>query len=234
MSSCLFRWLPHSFYHYFIGSNSPIIPTVAPFVKNPALDRKLRLLGIHTVEDLLYYFPYRYDDFSRVVPIRDLRFGDTVAVEGHVKDVKIVRAWKRRMQMLEMEVSDASGTLRVIWFNQTYLERIFKKGAKVALAGKVYEGKRGIYFANPAYEIIDRTENSLHTRRLVPVYRETKGLTSRWLRVLVSRYLPAASRLPEILPEDVHSRERFLLVADAIRAIHFPESQKEAAEARGL
>lgn len=130
---------------------------MAAFVKNPALAKKLVTLGIHSVEDLLYCFPYRYDDFTRVVPIRDLIAGDTCAVEGYVKDVKIVRAWKRGMQLLETVVSDASGSVRVVWFNQIYLIRTFKKGTKIALAGKVYEGKRGIYFANPAYEVIAYT-----------------------------------------------------------------------------
>ncbi len=206
---------------------------MAAFVKNQALAKKLAILGIHTVEDLLYHFPYRYDDFSRVISIRDLQAGETCAVEGYVKDVKIIRAWGRGTQLFEAVVSDASGSIRVVWFNQLYLARMFKKGTRVALAGKVYEGKRGIYFANPAYEIVGNSpQNSLHTRRLVPVYRETKGLTSRWLRMLVDRHLKEASRLQEILPKDVLSREKFLPLPRAMHAIHFPKTFEESQEAR--
>ncbi|MDO8558322.1 MAG: ATP-dependent DNA helicase RecG [bacterium] len=206
---------------------------MAAFVKNQALTRKLNVLGLHSVEDLLHYFPYRYDDFSRVLATRDLRAGEVVAVEGYVKDVKIIRAWNRGTQLLEAVVDDASGSVRVVWFNQLYLARMFKKGTKIALAGKVYDGKRGIYFANPAYEIIGTgQESSLHTRRLVPVYRETKGLTSRWIRMLVHRYLDTASSLREIFPHEVLLREKFLPPERAVRSIHFPETSKDAKEAR--
>lgn len=198
--------------------------------KSLAMAKKLACLGIHGVEDLLYYLPYRYDDFTHVVPIKDLKAGEVVAVEGVIIALKAVRTWRQHMQLIEMRLGDGTGVVRVIWFNQLYLLKIFRKGLRVALAGRVYENKRGIYFANPAYELTDA--GALHTRRLVPVYRETKGVTSRAIRTLAARHLAAAERLPDVLPEATSRRENFPPLGDALRIAHFPKTLYEAASAR--
>ena len=129
---------------------------------HPSARQKLARVGVHTVEDLLQYLPHRYDDFSRVVAVRNLQPGDTVAVEGVLEGVKIVRTWKRHMQLIEAQLVDQSGRVRAVWFNQTYLIRTLKNGTRVALTGKVYENRNGIYFANPAYEL---TTNDLYDQR---------------------------------------------------------------------
>jgi ATP-dependent DNA helicase RecG len=190
-------------------------------------------LGIRTAEDLLRHFPYRYDDFSRVTQVRDLCAGQTVAVEGVLKSVKAVRTWKSRMQLLEVVLDDGTGTIRAIWFNQLYLLKTLLPGSRMAIAGKVYEGKKGIYFANPAHELLDGIAGrSLHTRRLVPVYRETRGLTSRWIRILVDKHLESVKLLRDALPKEVRDREGFMSLAEAMASAHFPKNMDEAEEAR--
>ncbi|MDP3963819.1 MAG: ATP-dependent DNA helicase RecG [bacterium] len=213
--------------------------------KSPALATKLSRLGIHCVEDLLYYLPYRYDDFTRVVPIKDLVGGETVAVEGVIERIQSVRAWRRQMQLIEMVLRDGTGSIRIVWFNQFYLLKAFHKNMSIAVAGKVYANKKGLYFANPAYETLTDNQQPLrpiteaanrneaiHTRRLVPVYRETRGITSRAIRILVARHLPAAARMSDALPLFVREREGFLPLMEALRAAHFPANAQEAEEAR--
>src|SRR3989338_4246438 len=237
---------------------------------HPSARQKLARVGVHTVEDLLQYLPHRYDDFSRVVAVRNLQPGDTVAVEGVLEGVKIVRTWKRHMQLIEAQLVGQSGRVRAVWFNQTYLIRTLKNGTRVALTGKVYENRNGIYFANPAYELTtndlydqrplrpttydtqrtpssvvrppvpspSRDESSvsdstaLHTRRLVPVYREVAGVSSRWLQGIIGQHLHAAGGIIDILPEDLRTREKFPPLEEAIYTIHFPKSQQEADAAR--
>ena len=211
--------------------------------KSPALAKKLLHLGIYSVEDLLYHLPYRYDDFTTITPIAHLGAGDVFAIEGAIESVKSSHAWKRRMELVEASVKDETGLVRVVWFNQLYLLRTLRRGTRIAIAGKVYGHKRGLYFANPAYEILSSATNdqlpvtgnskeALHTRRLVPVYRETKGLTSRALRTLVARNLSHAEELADALPDFVRERENFLSLAKALQVAHFPATLAQAGEAR--
>ena len=208
--------------------------------------QKIARLGIHTVEDLLRYMPHRYNDFSRVVMARNLQPGDTVAVEGVLEGVKIVHTWKRHMQLVEAHVVDQSGRVRAVWFNQAYLVRTLKNSARIALFGKVYENRNGIYFANPAYQFAVGNELAGFARSgqaamraappfargLVPVYREVAGASSRWLQSLVGQYIYVAAQMADVLPEDICMREKFPSIAEAMRMAHFPKSQQEADAAR--
>jgi len=154
----------------------------------PAAIKKLLRLKIKTVGDLLYHFPFRYDDFSNFTPIATLEPNTQVTIRGTVVSVKNINIFKRRMTLTEAIIEDGAGdNIKSIWFNQPYLLDLFKAGRQVNLSGKVALNKKHLCLSNPAYEFVNK--DPLHTGRLVPVYPETYGLTSRWLRLCVKPLL---------------------------------------------
>src|SRR3990167_8147584 len=115
--------------------------------------RKLKKLEIETVEDLIYHFPFRYEDFSRIEKIRDVKPDEKLTVEGIVWQIKNVRLRNGKF-ITNATIADESGTVEVVWFNQPYLTKTIKPGAPISLSGKVEtEGKR-LKMLSPSYEII--------------------------------------------------------------------------------
>src|ERR1700682_5387717 len=98
-----------------------------PYI-GPAYQKKLKRLGVHTVRDLLFYFPSRYDDFSEVITIDQVKVGETVCVQGKVITVEHSHSPRRWLDVVEILIEDHSGTMSATWFNQPYLEKTFKEG----------------------------------------------------------------------------------------------------------
>jgi len=199
--------------------------------------KKLKKLGIKTVGDLLFHFPHRYEDFSNFIPISKAKLRETVSLQGKILNIENTRTWKKRMILTQAIVEDNSGTIKVIWFNQPYLINVLKKGDFISLSGKVALGKEGIYLSSPAYEKLlmsdfNRLELS-HTGRLVPVYPETEGLSSRWLRIIIRPFLiQLKNKVKDTLPEKIRVGQQLLQIEKALWQIHFPDSMKLAKKAR--
>jgi len=190
--------------------------------------RALKTLGVVSVRDLLYYVPFRYDDFSVMKSIASLQAGDTVTIEGTIKTIKSRRSWKRkRLSLTEAIIEDSTGALPVLWFNQSYLEETLKPGTKVSLAGTV-ENRNGLLLVNPLFEPAGQ---KIHTGRIVPVYGLTKGLAMRRLRAAIQTALPAAQELMEWLPREVLKAESLPGLSEAMTAIHFPKTHDVLDEA---
>jgi ATP-dependent DNA helicase RecG len=204
----------------------------------PAYQKKLKKLGIKTIQDLLYYFPIRYNDFSEIIAIDQVKNGATACVQGRLTEIGTTKTFRKWMDITEAFVEDETGNIKVMWFNQPYIDKSLKAGDFVCLAGKVSLGKGGLYLNNPAYERIGEmveNQNLTHTGRIVPVYSETKGITSRWLRYILKNLLAIFYRqIPEILPEEVLKKHKFLPIDQAIWQAHFPDSfdSADAAKAR--
>lgn len=204
----------------------------------PAYAKKLTKLGIKTVQDLLFYFPSRYDDFSEIIPINQTRVGEIVCVQGKILSIEQSHTFKRGMDITEIIIEDETGQISALWFNQPYLAKSLKEEDYICLAGKVSLGKEGIYLSNPAYERFypdNEDQNLTHTGRIVPVYSETKGITSRWLRYILKPLLVQFySQVPDMLPKEISEKHKFLPVSEAIWQAHFPESFEaaDAAKAR--
>jgi len=115
---------------------------------------KLRKLGIATIEDMIFYFPFRYDDFTRLTPIADLKIGQSANIIGQIELIKNKRSHRRRMYITEALVSDETESVKVIWFNQPYIARNLRIGDWVSLAGKVDGDITGACFKSPVYEKI--------------------------------------------------------------------------------
>jgi ATP-dependent DNA helicase RecG len=212
--------------------NSPIesIPRISA-----AYSKRLNRLGIKTIKDLIYHFPFRYDDLSKIVKIGDIKINETVTIHGEIINIKTIRTFKKKMFLTEALIKDESGTTRAVWYNQPFLMRTLKKGTKISLAGKAsYDGKT-LYFSNPAHERIDPQAPSdlRHTGRLIPVYPETARLTSRWLRYILKLILPKT--LPEFkdfLPLEIKKSQRLIELKEALNKIHAPKNQEEIGQAR--
>ncbi len=209
------------------------LPRVRPMVA-----KRLKNLGIETIRDLLTHLPSRYDDFSRVTNIAELEAGETASVQGEIVSIRLQRTWKKRMTVVEALVADGTGSVRAVWFNQPYLADTLRQGYTVNLSGKVSLDQRGLVFSHPSHEVIrgSRTEKHeadvLHTGRLVPVYPETAGLTSRWLRFLIQPIVKSAGDTPDPLPAETLPRHNLLSLGEALQSVHFPTRLEEAGEGR--
>ncbi len=204
----------------------------------PRFLARLDDFGISNVRDLLWHFPFRYEDFSEISKIVDLGVGQQATVQGVIEDIKVRKTWKRHMFIIEATIADETGSVKAIWFNQRFLLAILKKGKLVSLAGKVIQTKEGgIALSHPTYEfinkhIIEQEQMTKHTGRLVPIYPETRGLTSKALRYLIKPILDNLQKLPETLPGEIIKKYKILELNDALRGIHFPEKIDDAREAK--
>jgi len=190
--------------------------------------KKLKTLDIETVEDLLLYFPYRYDDYSQPVKIKELRSGTNACFFGQVELLQNKRSFRRNISVTEALVSDETGSVKVVWFNQPFIIKNLKEGDKVSLAGKVEEDFTGPFMASPTYEKIASDDGSaVHTQGLVPNYHLTANLTQKQLRYLMKQIIGLASKLVDWLPDKIRQDNKLLTLAEAVRLIHFPKNHND-------
>lgn len=207
----------------------------------PAYQKRLLKLGIKTFQDLFYYFPRRYDDFSKITPISQLKLNEVATVQGKIIEIKNSRTWRKKILITEAYIEDETGIIKTVWFNQPYLVNTLKKDSQVSLSGKINFDET-LYLSNPAYEKITRRSPTpfvkgaglRHTGRLVPVYPETAGLSSRYLRFLIQIFSPSIPQFKDWLPQEIKIAQRLPDLNTALKQIHFPGSQKylEAAKHR--
>lgn len=196
---------------------------------NQGYGEKLERVGIKTVRDLLLYFPRRHEDFANVMPIAWIRPGMRTTVRGEVYHIERHFTPRKHVQMARATVSDDSGRLSVIWFNQPYIANVLHPGDRVLLAGTV-ELNGGLVMKNPVYEKV--SSGPIHVARIVPIYHETRGLTSRFLRAKILPLLWLADQVEEDLPAELLERRHMMPRAPAIKQMHFPESLEALDQAR--
>ncbi|OFW18116.1 MAG: ATP-dependent DNA helicase RecG [Acidobacteria bacterium RIFCSPLOWO2_02_FULL_65_29] len=181
--------------------------------------------GLVTVEDLLYRFPIRYEDRSRLQPIASIKPGTTISITGKVLSCGLRSTRRPGFKIFEALVGDASGALRATWLNQPFLKDVFARGQHVVLFGQSeMRGGGSLQLTNPQYEILDEEDaETIHTGRIVPVYEKTGVVTPKMQRRLVH---DALDRLPADLPEQLPDALRLRLGLPARRAAllatHFP------------
>jgi len=191
-------------------------------------------VGINSIEDLLYYFPRRYEDRTKFVLIKDLKEGLVQTVKAEVLAKGQRQSWRRRrFSILELEVSDDTGRVSCVWFNQPYLKDYFKVGETLILYGKLERYGNKLQMSSPEFEIVSEdSDEALNTGRIVPVYSLPSGLSQRtfrrFIKNILDEYLP---KINDFLPFDIRSKNNLLNLAKALREIHFPENfdlQKDA------
>lgn len=183
---------------------------------------ELSKLGIQTVEDLLYYLPTRYEDRSNFRAIKDLKVDEYQTIQGEVATVTS-RIAKSGMPIFQIAITDHTGFIHAIWFNQPYLKDYFKKAQNVVLYGKVEMHDR-LQITQPEYEILKTDErDSINMGRIVPIYPATSQLTQRYLRSLMFLAISKHCKfLVERMPTYILAHERIVDIKFAIRNIHFP------------
>ena len=196
----------------------------------------LQRVGLHTLEDLLYRFPIRYEDRGTFQTIASLRPGMTASVIGEILGCGLRPTRRPRFKIFEMVVRDRTGSLRAIWFNQPFLNDIFKPHQRVILYGKLELTSHGLQFQSPQYEILPgerdaeepgtsetHDDDTLHTGRIVPIYEKTGHLTTKMQRVLVhSAIAQLPSTVPDPIPDDVREGQRLIDRRTALSDVHFP------------
>ncbi len=192
--------------------------------------RRLENLGIYKLEDFLYHIPFRYEDYSLISDIGKIQAGETVTVRGKVESIKNV--YTRGHKMLERAlVSDKTGNINILWFNQPFLTKIIKQGDTVSLSGTVESERGKPQMISPDYEVVYGGK-AIHTGRLVPVYPETKGISSKWLRRQVFKLLEEKDQIREYLPEDLIKENKLMPLGEAFEKVHFPDNLDQATNAR--
>ncbi|QYK51648.1 MAG: ATP-dependent DNA helicase RecG [Anaerolineales bacterium] len=201
----------------------------------PVNAERLEKLGIYTLGDMLYHFPRRYDDYSQLLPIRQLKYGQVVTVIGTVKS-KSRHGPPRGKQVFELVVDDGTAALRAIWFNQPWMFKNFREGDEVVLSGKIDQYLGRLTLSSPEWELVEDEEaaaDTQHTNRIVPVYPLTADIRQRWLRGLMKKVVSYwAPRLPDMLPAGLLASAGLLPYADALQQVHFPESQEQLEAAK--
>lgn len=182
--------------------------------------KDLRSIGIISVRDLLWYVPFRYDDFSMIKKIGEVKSGETVTIDAAVQSIGIRPSKFRRVQIVEAIIGDETGELKVIWFNQPYLLKTLPVGTRVSFAGSI-DYRFGRTLANPIHEPVGRR---VHTGRLVPVYGLFGSLMMRRLRDAIERSLSALPEMIDWLPSEIVEAESMPSLSNALSTIHFPDS----------
>ncbi|HIQ00521.1 MAG TPA: ATP-dependent DNA helicase RecG, partial [Anaerolineales bacterium] len=191
---------------------------------------RLARLGLHTIRDVLFFLPRRYDDFSRLKPINQLEYGEEATIIAKVWEAG-TRKTRGGTVLFKVILSDDTGFIEVTWFNQPYLAERIRSGQQIVVSGKVDEYLGRLCLTSPEWEPLRR--ELLHTGRLVPVYSLTEGVSGRWLRQLVKRTVDYwAPRLPDHLPPSVREAHDLPDLSTALRQVHYPDSRERLEEAR--
>lgn len=188
----------------------------------PQTLKRLENLKLFSIEDLLYHFPSRYEDLGIPQPIEKLLPGKISSLEGKVRSFSSKRSWKRKLLISEAIVEDETGYIRVIFFGQKFLEKTFQEGALVRLSGMIEEENGEYIMKSPSFERASRTPT--HTGKIIGMYPETYGLTSKWFRWQIQMILPTLSSLSDFIPQEILDRYHLPSIQKALCDIHSPKT----------
>ncbi len=193
--------------------------------------RRLAELNLLTVSDLINHFPFRYEDFSEIVPINEAELNTKVTLKGEIWSIKNVYT-KSRKVLTQAVFNDGSNSINLTWFNSSYLTKSILVGDKLQISGKLTKYGSKLSIIMPVWEKLNSHQLSaishqpLHTGGLIPVYPETEGLSSKWLRTKLSQILPKVELfIEDPMPEEI--KGKMLNLKEAYKKIHFPQSEDD-------
>lgn len=194
--------------------------------------RKFKSMGIDTYFDLLNYFPSRYEDYSIISKINQIQIGEVVTVTGKI--IEATNQYTRsHITIQKIVITDDTGVVEVSWFNQPFLIRVFKVGDAISVAGLVKQFGGKISIEPKEYEVGDK---KIHTGRIIPIYSEKKGLSTKTIREKINAILKSTSevvfRVAETLPKEIIEFNNLISEDKAYQQIHFPDSLELAKKAR--
>jgi len=191
----------------------------------PFYEKQLHKLKIRNVGDLLFYFPERYEDFSLIKKIDKIGLNEYVCIQGKIVEIKGERSSYKKMSIVKALIQDNSGNIELVWFNQPFIKKNIKKGDNIIVSGKTTFSKNKIYLSPTTWEKI--TEDTTHLGRIMPIYKETKGISSKYLRFIIKPLITAfKDKLPETLPKEVIEKNNLLDFQTTFEQIHFPDSME--------
>ena len=197
----------------------------------PSNAQSLAKLGMQTLGDMLYYYPRRYDDYSQLKPIKELFYGEQVTVIGTIQTVHTRPIRGGKASIVEVIISDGTGSLRLSFFNQPWLANRFKPGEAISVSGKIDQYLGRLVMNSPDWDSVEI--DSLNTNRIVPVYSLTERVTQKWLRKLMKQVIEYwAPNVVDALPESIRSSARLMTLGEALLQVHFPDTQEKLKAAR--
>lgn len=207
------------------GDDSPA-SLEAPLTSVPGIGpksaRTLEKLGLQTLGDLLWHLPRRYDDYSQLKTINRLTDGEEVTIIGTVDKIATRTVRGGKMKLVEATIGDGTGSIKITWFNQTWIANRLKAGRAVVLSGRteLYRGR--LTMNSPEWEPLEREQ--VHTNRIVPVYPLTSGITEKWLRRVINAVVVShAPRVPDPLPRALLGQYGLMPYGAALQQVHFPD-----------
>lgn len=209
----------------FLDNNIELLPNTSPFTI-----KKLKSLNINTYFDLLNYFPFRYVNYSIISKIKDIQPGETVTIVGKIIEGKYQIA-RSGFRLQIFKVADESGEIEIGFYNQPYLLKLLKKGITVSFAGEIEKYGKKLVMKPKEYEI---GQPEKHTGKIIPIYLEKKGLSSKTIREKIFYLLKnfESQEISEIIPEEIVRFNNLISEIDAYRLIHFPTSLETAKKAK--
>lgn len=193
---------------------------------------RLKRMGITTVRDLLFHFPNRYEDWSAQSNIAHLKPFMNASLQVTIQEISNRKTPRKRMTLTEALVSDETGSLQVIWFNQPFLVKNLTPGMKLSLSGKVDLQGRSLIMKSPKYEVLRADSETVHTGRILPIYPLSMNVTQKQVQFLMSQAMPAAMHIQDPLPEEIRTKHEFPSMNEALQFIHYPQDQQQIQRAQ--
>jgi ATP-dependent DNA helicase RecG len=191
----------------------------------PGNAKRLAEIGLTTLHDLLYYFPRRYVDYSKLKSIQQIVFGEELTVIGTIQSAANRFVKNKQFQITEAVISDGTGFLRLTWFNQPWTANRLISGTPISVSGKIdmYLGRFSMN--NPDWELLET--DHLHTNCIVPIYSLTAGISQKWLRTRMAQTVKFwAPRVADYMPGNILKEAELVDLASALYHIHFPDNEK--------
>ena len=219
-------------------------PLTSEFRLQDQQKKALKKMRLETVEDLLYYFPLRYGDVKEVKNVESLEKGDDATIFGKVSGLKTSKAFVKKIPMSEGMLTDETGRIKLVWFNQPYIAKMVHDRQLVRVEGKVTERKGELYMSNPKIEL-SATDiasgfaskslfGSDDEHSLYPIYPESRGISSNWIyhKIQDMFKLGILDSLIDPIPEDILKKYSLPNIRTAMIWIHSPRKETDALSAR--
>lgn len=203
--------------------------------------KALKRLGLSTIESLLYHLPSRYENISKIMRVSDIKKDDSAILYGKLSGLKTKKSFRSRTPISEAQFQDESGTIKIIWFHQPYIAKMYEGTTRVKLAGKVTGDEKSLYIANPEIERMDSLPTETHglfsngdAPHFYPLYPESRGITSKWFYHNIRKILEGdiLEQVTDPVPENILKEYNLPSLTTALVWIHMPQSEANSLAAR--